>query len=179
MHAVIEEAHAALSHSTYPKLLFVGDPRRISLAGIRRKLCEESQALQSPIPWAGALITCRRIIRKVGWPGFEPGTPTDSKTVVAPDCFAWTNSGQISDASAARIRELGVGRILYHCGGGRPRRDASHLNFAFAFFLFLAESCAQQLYCALASLRLFGRPRNGLNATVLPFFPCRKNLPIC
>jgi|SRR5882724_269024 len=80
---------------------------------------------------------------------------------------------------AARIRELGVGRILYHCGGGRPRRDASHLNFAFAFFLFLAESCAQRLYCALASLRLFGRPRNGLNATVLPFFPCRKNLLIC
>jgi hypothetical protein len=64
----------------------------------------------------------------------------------------------VADASliAAQIRELGVGRILYHCGGGRLRRDASDLNFAFAFFLFMAQSCAQQLYWALASLRLFG-----------------------
>jgi hypothetical protein len=64
----------------------------------------------------------------------------------------------VADASliAAQIRELGVGRILYHCGGGRLRRDASDLNFAFAFFLFLAQSCAQKLYWALASFRLFG-----------------------
>ena len=77
---------------------------------------------------------------------------------------------------AAPIRELGVGRILYHCGGGRLRRDTSNLNFAFAFFLFLAQSCAQKLYWALASLKLFG---NGRHATVHPFFPCRKNLLIC
>jgi len=59
--------------------------------------------------------------------------------------FTGVNQLWVADASliAAQIREVGVGRILYHCRGGRLRRDASDLNFAFAFFLFLAQSCAR------------------------------------
>ncbi len=47
VYSSLEKAHEALTLSTYPKLLFAGDPGAIGIAGSRRELCQEAKELQT------------------------------------------------------------------------------------------------------------------------------------
>ena len=72
VHSTMLEAHAALSHSSYPKLLFVGDPGALVSPAFAEEFAKGLRNC-GVIHLVQALITFRRIILKLSVPTLNNG----------------------------------------------------------------------------------------------------------